>query len=808
MELYFKHVHGQTYSFLHKPTLIPRIKEGKVNRTLILALCGLTARYSRHPKILCNTPHEAGENFIAAARKALSEEFDEPTLELVQAVIIIVQHDFFRSKGKKSMIYVSLALRMATTLELHIEPNDPSLTFQEREARRRTYWSLVVFDRLAHSGPHWQVHLRTDTLHLQLPCKDYYYENNIPVVTETLQGAAPPPIRVSQESPSVRKEDLAIFAYIVMATILWCDINKYVMEEFKDEKIAPWKEGSKYHALETRLQKLFASLPKEYQYSKERLMALDTLNQGTGFIHLHIELLFSLCHLSRSMYPFNHKKMKFKENPPKAFIERAAINIMSSANAQTAMISDVLSMEDFNMAPFVGFGVFTVSSVHIANSFSPDPAVAAAAKNNLAINLKFLVIMREYWYSVGVWCIALKDRYFQKARRHKLKTQQDSYAHPGQTARSFTMVESPSNNGDLAAEADQAAEVFSRPGSPPLAYAPEDVISVATNRLPNSYPSSYISSPNGTGSRSRARTPEEPPLKRERDINSNTIPDSSARTWERAVSQTYDRHQDKLHYQAKLEDMDHGPSSKRAKVHKSSGSVSKDAPNHSSPASPSQFADIFSMPSISPNAPTDQISNTSDPYSVKENDFSTPSSTTNSTQLQTESRPVGMTGLGTKSKNNLLQDNSGEWLNSLELSEFTRFANDDRSLIDFNNPTYWFETEMKLQLEEQDRDDSTHRVGMQALSEDLQENSKRTSISLNHANQPEDLRQVDQSLFQQSLIHQPFAPEPDISEEQVSNFNHATPKTQSLLDEIFQQVALETVSLRDVSESPEPLSPD
>ena len=314
-----------------------------MNRTLLLAICGLTARYSRHPLVTSSTPHEAGEHFIAAARKSLSEEFDEPTIETIQAVIIIVQHDFFRSKGKKSMIYVSLAIRMATSLELHLEPADLNMSFQERETRRRTYWSLVVLDRLAHSGPHWQVHLRTDTLQLQLPCKDYYYENNIPVITETLEGKIPPPIRITG-NPTIQKGEKGLHAYIVMATILWCDINKYVMEEFKNEKIPPWKEGSSYHSLETRLQQLFSSLPKEYQYSRENLLALDTLNQGAALIHLHAELVLSLCYLSRSMYPFNYTKMKFDEHPPKAFIERAAINIMTSANAQSSMIEDELSI--------------------------------------------------------------------------------------------------------------------------------------------------------------------------------------------------------------------------------------------------------------------------------------------------------------------------------------------------------------------------------------------------------------------------------------------------------------------------------
>lgn len=780
VELYFRHVHGQTYSFLHKPTFIPRIKEGKVNRTLLLAICGLTARYSRHPSITSTTPHEAGEKFIAAARKALSEEFDEPTLETAQAVIIIVQHDFFRSKGKKSMIYVSLAIRMATTLGLHIEPQNTEMSFREREERRRTYWSLIVLDRLAHSGPHWQVHLRTDTLNLQLPCKDYYYENNIPVITETLSGTAPLSIgagvREDSSSPLLRKGELGLYAFTVIVTILWCDINKYVMEEFRSEKIPPWKEGSTYHSLEKRLQQIFSSLPKAYQYSRENLIALDTLNKGSMLVHLHAELVFSLCYLSRSMYPFNYSKMKFHETPPAAFIERAAINIMTSANAQSAMIEDVLAMEDFHMAPFIGFGVFTLSSVHIANSYSQDPAVASAARNNLALNLKFLVIMREYWYSVGVWCIILKDRYFQKAKRRKIQSQHDSYEKYAMTASSVGIIESIPDHQNV--DENKTTDAFSRPGTPPLAYAPEDTIVMATNGARPSDSSQADISSNGLNRYS-------PSLSHGKSLTmTRSTPDSSARMWERAAHINLHQNLNEddtagTEFIHPMQDRsDTRPPSKRVKFSGNSPMTDHKS-NGSSPASPSQYVGMFSMPSLSHLSK--QETKLPEAYSVRSTDDSTPNSINNDPfSLQNcNGSPVGITGLGNKSRNNLLLDTSGEWLNSLELTEFNKFANDEGSLVDINNPTYWFNAEMKVNMEEQDYLQESLSEGSKAIIEGngstpaLANNSRddrdnRFAVSFEDA-RPSDLRQEDASLFQQSLLHQPFTPDIPADEQNSSH---------------------------------------
>lgn len=854
-ELYFRNIHGQTYNFLHKPTFIPRIKQGRVNKTLLLALCGLTARYSRHPSIVCGTAYQAGEKFIAEARKALSEEFDEPTIETIQAVIFIVQHDFFRSKSKKAMIYVSLAIRMAATLELHNEPHDPNMSFKEREERRRTYWSLISLDRLAHSGPHWQVHLRTDTLQLQLPCRDYFYENNISVVTETLQGTMPPSIRVTGNSPPVQKEEKGTYAYIVIATILWCDVNKYVMEGFKKETIPPWKEGSTYHALETRLQNLFTSIPKIYQYSRENLIAMDTTNQGTVLVHLHAELLLSLCYLSRSMYPFNYKTMKFDEPPPKSFLERAATNIMACANAQSSMIEDVLAMEDFHMAPFIGFGVFAVSSVHIANSFSPDPTIALAAKNNLATNLKFLVIMREYFYSVGVWCIILKDRYFQKARRHKLKAQQNSYnsnlrGNSGSITNSIRNSENDEGADKAEGTEGRVADGFSRPGTPPVAYAPEELMNVAANKLQDSEPPSEMSSPRGA-SRSWTGSPRpNPPPQFDSDNikwqlraeiskqsdDSSSAAQQQARTWKRAVPQAYENQCgiSQPPYKENSQNMrTNFFSNKRSKVEKthvmpgSDFNASVANPSFSQPVSPSNFADLLSMPGISQGP---QIKMETKPVlpeqPLPDNTYSNPKPDQLAREGSGELRPDGP-GVGTNPKTNFLMDNSGEWLNSLELSEFAQFANDGK--YDIKNPVQWFSGKTQEDGSEAgsltaDTCQSGFFGGTSDQPGTLEEEGALTSESL----------MADSSVAYDSEVGDRgwlALPQPDYMQHVLANqldiygdsseggqmsssqattpgipMQH-TPKTKSLLDEIFQQVARENFQAYDTSDSPESLSP-
>lgn len=789
VELYFRHVHGQTYSFLHKPTLLPRIYKNQVNKGLVLALCGLTARFSRHPAVAMRIPYLAGETFVSKARRIISMEFDDPTIETVQSMILLIQHDFFRSKGKKSMIYISMAIRMATTLGLHEESPDPSLTFLEREQRRRTYWSLVVLDRLGHSASHWHVQLRADIVDIQMPCTDYCFENSIPVVTQKLNGDPPPPIKLSRglQYPAYPKGKLGLYSYIVKVTILWCDINKYVMEGYRQESIPPWEPGSKFSELETRLQNLFSELPKEYQYSRERLIALDTVNQGGALVHLHGELLMSLCYLNRVMYPYNYKKMKFSTPPPASFIERAAINIMASAKAQSSMIEDVLMMEDFNMAPFVGFGVFAVSSVHIANSFSSDPVVATAAKNNLAINLKFLVVMREYWYSVGVWCIILKDRYFQKARRHKLRAQLGVKSNR-------TSIDNESNgdvipkSGDGNDEDDNdknkiIPDGFSRPGTPPLAYAPDGLMNVDAKKSQQNDSSGY-SSPGPMSSlvdKWIGTKNEDKPLfdkadeTMEMDIDDTQkdkevlTPRSSAfaRTWSRAMY----KHDSKP---KTLQDQDTLLKDEKMEA----------GANYPDPSTPSQFADILTM-------------RITDSLLSKTGSLQGGQKKTAFEELNEVNNHPAITGVSSTSRNNLLTDTSGEWLNSIDPCDFQQLT-DNKNLEDpasigwVNNSLFssflgdgeGIEEESKQNLltammsnqrlqqlvmqefKSQALEKKTECSPPNDASDDGLSPFSRSSSSkpVEQEEKPRDTSVVDESLFKNSILHQPFMPSVSSSE--------------------------------------------
>ncbi|KAK9494693.1 fungal-specific transcription factor domain-containing protein [Lipomyces doorenjongii] len=406
-ELYFRYLNNQSYSFLHKPTFIPRLRAGQVNPLLVLTVCAVSARFSRHPQIMTQPRYAAGEPFLQEARKLLSQEFDEPTVETTQALLIMGFNDFCGLNGGRAAIYSGLSMRMAATLGLNKESDDPNLSWVDREIRRKTWWSVLVFDRLAHSGPKRSFLLMEEECQIQLPSSDHAFLNSIPVVTELLTGEYPPN---DAELPRV---PLDLPGYHVKSVIMWGHITSYVNMDRKRENMAPWTEYSEFQQLESEIDSFYSSLPPHLVYSRENLIALHATQQAGTFVHMHVCIQQCLCALHRCIYPYDHSNSKF-EAPPISFIERSANKLTAAACAISGILNDTLQIEDVLPAAFVGFGAYNSATVHIVNAFSTDPAISLMAKRHLTVNLKFLVLMREYWSIAGGWCSSLKDRYFHK----------------------------------------------------------------------------------------------------------------------------------------------------------------------------------------------------------------------------------------------------------------------------------------------------------------------------------------------------------------------------------------------------------
>lgn len=181
VEIYFTHVNNQIYGFLHRPTFLRHIEEGKVPDGLLYSMCAISARFSpKHvpPSLPRQSTKEkpayhAGEPYAIEARKLALREFDKPSIENVQTFLLLALHDFGCKKGQKAWMFAGMAIRMATALRLNREVDGDAIgaenisgeesrlsqrvqesrasyrekvSWTEREIRRRTFWACFIVD--------------------------------------------------------------------------------------------------------------------------------------------------------------------------------------------------------------------------------------------------------------------------------------------------------------------------------------------------------------------------------------------------------------------------------------------------------------------------------------------------------------------------------------------------------------------------------------------------------------------------------------------------------------------------------------
>lgn len=210
---------------------------------LVLALCAVSARFSKHPAVRHDPPFLAGESFAAEARRLLLKNFDNPNITNVTVCIMLGLHEFGTCQGGRSWAFGGMATRMAHALQLHKEVNnDPigkssrpyypqdhegplgvnSMSFVDREIRRRCMWASFAMDRFNSSGTERPCIISESELGIQLPSHDKNLELNLPTITEQLDG------NVRFLEPGRATENMGVGAYIVRVIALYGRVVKYV----------------------------------------------------------------------------------------------------------------------------------------------------------------------------------------------------------------------------------------------------------------------------------------------------------------------------------------------------------------------------------------------------------------------------------------------------------------------------------------------------------------------------------------------------------------------------------------------------
>ncbi|KAH8670821.1 fungal-specific transcription factor domain-containing protein [Xylariales sp. PMI_506] len=150
LDTYFGRLHAKPYHILDESAVRQRLQLNQVPSYLVHAIYAVSARYTPHPNSY-QSAIQLSEDYASQARSAL--DTDEPSVDALQALLLLVTAFTDAGKGKKAYMLLSNAVGMAMALELHREVElNACITPLEREMRRRLFWTCYLLDRFMACG--------------------------------------------------------------------------------------------------------------------------------------------------------------------------------------------------------------------------------------------------------------------------------------------------------------------------------------------------------------------------------------------------------------------------------------------------------------------------------------------------------------------------------------------------------------------------------------------------------------------------------------------------------------------------------
>ncbi|KXG53348.1 Transcription factor [Penicillium griseofulvum] len=89
-----------------------------------------------------------GFKYFKHALRFLPDIHEEGSILFVEVLCYVAYYMQNLNRRDAAFLYIGLALRMAISLGLHQEVSDPSITEEDRNRRRRAWWSVYSLDRL------------------------------------------------------------------------------------------------------------------------------------------------------------------------------------------------------------------------------------------------------------------------------------------------------------------------------------------------------------------------------------------------------------------------------------------------------------------------------------------------------------------------------------------------------------------------------------------------------------------------------------------------------------------------------------
>ncbi|CAG8978494.1 hypothetical protein HYALB_00005069 [Hymenoscyphus albidus] len=400
-EAYLTYCDCQPLPLFHRSTFLQTLKErGPEVLFSVLALA------SRFTPLFTNEPVT---EYVEAARAIISKKvFDGAVaLSTIQSLCLLSLVDFtgrlpcsdlvyklmlIDGNTRRASIHSSLAMSLAQNAGLTRETH-ASISKQEKEERRRAFWSLFLLKRL--HGADFMV-------------LDFSAEDNFPWYPETT-GKVSKYGHQAEQFPSNGSDssvDKGIVAYAIQLSEVWFKITRYAWRRGILNESPPWSPQSEYSVALAQQMDFETRMPYIHRFNPAKFSQrpIEELDQARDYWGpwLLIQFLYhtNLCLLNHPLL-LSLRLRNFKGVIPEIFLQNTA-DLMASHASWIINFIDMLEAKEFKVSdPFLGHCVAIVATIYLQESFVDDEGKRRDKQCNFDKCLQFIRGFGAQWPHVG-----------------------------------------------------------------------------------------------------------------------------------------------------------------------------------------------------------------------------------------------------------------------------------------------------------------------------------------------------------------------------------------------------------------------
>ncbi|KAK3392119.1 fungal-specific transcription factor domain-containing protein [Sordaria brevicollis] len=393
-DTYFSRFHAKPFHVLDESTFRQRLQLHQTPNYLVHAVCAVAARYTPHPKGY-QSAIRLSEDYAARSRSEL--DTDEPSVDALQALLLLVTAFTAAGKGKKAYMLLTNAVGMAMALELHREMDiNARVTPIERETRRRLFWSCYLLDRFMVSGSKRPSLIRDKTVLLRLPSWSPN-PSTLPMEGDFFQSGSNLQYFHGSGKRSQGSNGLLIDITRILGTT-----NQYLASGgAKGDSHFPW------HSL-SNLSKIRQDLDVWASGTEDAFSSLHSLFGHTDSTVLVLsKLIYHLVHclIYRPFLPIDLSELAGSGQHQSWQIEATNMCFLH-ANAIAELVELGKQMASIEWPAFVGYCICTAGTVHVhgahysRHGITGEMNVFSSSPEFLSREMQQLSELRYSWASV------------------------------------------------------------------------------------------------------------------------------------------------------------------------------------------------------------------------------------------------------------------------------------------------------------------------------------------------------------------------------------------------------------------------